>query len=150
MLKTPKYRSPYGLIQEDFRDEPWKLLICCIFLNLTNIKQVRSIIWEFFRLYPDADAASRADQLSLATLLKPLGLYNRRSKMIIRFSEAYARGGWCDVKKLPGIGTYASDSYEMFIIGNLNVEPTDSKLKTYKEWVLGREYASWNEMHQNP
>lgn len=147
-MKTPLERSPYGLIQEDLRDQPWRLLVACMMLNLTNIKQVRPVIWEFFRLYPDPEATSKADQPSLATLLKPLGLYNRRSKMIIRFSMEYAQGGWCDVKKLPGVGTYASDSYEMFVIGNLNIEPTDSKLKKYKEWALGRENASRNEMHQ--
>ena len=143
-----KERSPYGLIQEDLCDRPWRMLIACIMLNLTNIKQVRPIIWKFFEEYPDEVAAARADKETLATMLQPLGLHNRRAGSIIKFSTAYATGGWTDVLKLPGIGKYAADSYEIFVVGNLDVRPTDSKLKLYLKWALGRPHATGNEMCQ--
>ena len=111
------------------------MLIACMMLNLTSIKQVRPVITEFFARFPDAEAASQADPEELAVLLKPLGLYNRRAKLIIRFSNAY-NGDWSDVTDLPGVGKYAADSYRMFVEGSLDVEPTDSKLKRYKEWAL--------------
>jgi len=112
-------------------------------LNLTSIKQVRPVISEFFKRYPDAHAASKADTAELAVLLKPLGLYNRRAKLIIKFSNAYNED-WNDVAELPGVGKYASDSYRMFVQDSLDIEPTDSKLKRYKEWALNE---SRNSMH---
>ena len=33
--------SPFGLIEEQLYDDPWKLLVACILLNKTSITQVR-------------------------------------------------------------------------------------------------------------
>lgn len=136
-MKTPRDPSPFGLIQEELRNRPWHMLIACMMLNLTNIKQVRPIIWSFFDHYPDPATASEADPAEMANMLRPLGLYNRRAKMIIRFSRAF-QDEWDDVLKLPGIGKYAADSYKIFVMGSLDVMPTDSKLKKYKEWAVYR------------
>ena len=32
--------SPFGLIEEQLYDDPWKLLVACILLNKTSIAQV--------------------------------------------------------------------------------------------------------------
>lgn len=136
---TPRDPSPYGLIQEELRDEPWRMLIACIMLNLTNIKQVRPIITEFFERYPDAESAASAEPLEMAEVIRTLGLYNRRVKNIIEFSYAWAFGGHeidsTTIEKLPGIGRYAGDSYKIFVEGSLGVEPTDRKLKKYVLWA---------------
>lgn len=133
-MDTPLQRSPYGLIQEELRDQPWRLLIACIMLNLTSIKQVRPIIDGFFEMFPSPEAAVRADPGSIADVIRSLGLYNRRSRAIIRLSEAF-NGQWSDVNDLPGVGKYASDSYNIFVKGKIDTEPTDSKLKKYVEWA---------------
>lgn len=134
MLETPRHRSPYGLIQEDFRDEPWKMLVCCICLNLTSIKQVRPVIKKLFLAYPTSDACALADDKALADLLKPLGLYNRRAKTIIKLSQSY-NGEWSNVSLLPGVGKYAADSWRIFVDGKIDIEPGDTKLKKYVEWA---------------
>jgi hypothetical protein len=36
---------------------------------------------------------------------------------------------------LYGIGKYANDSWQIFQLGNLQVEPTDGVLKKYLEWA---------------
>lgn len=137
-MRTPRIRSPYGLIQEELRDEPWKLLIACMMLNLTNIKQVRPVIKEFFQKYPDPVAAANANEIDLAAMLKPLGLYNRRAKSIKKFSNAFMNDQWTSPISLPGIGKYANDSYEIFCNQNLStVDPKDTKLVKYKEWAEG-------------
>lgn len=130
---TPKTTSPYSLLQEELWRHPWKVMIACIMLNQTGYKQVRGVIWDFFEKYPDALCAANADSKEMAELLKPLGLYNRRAKTIIRFSREFNSG--LALEDCYGIGKYALDSYKMFCGRSLDVEPTDSKLKMYLEWA---------------
>lgn len=127
--------SPYSLLQEELRDDPWKLLVACILLNRTSHKQVRPIIWELFEAYPDASAMMRADATELAGRLKSLGLQNRRAQTLMRFSADYVRAGTSDVGSLHGVGRYALDSYVMFVLGDVAAcSPTDKKLAMYSEW----------------
>lgn len=133
-MDTPKIISPFGLIQETLRHNPWQMLIACVMLNLTNIVQVRQVIFEFFKLYLTPEEALKADQESLAKLLKPLGLYNRRASTIIKLSKAYV-SKWDNVRGLPGVGKYAADSWRIFVEGKLDVLPTDSKLIEYIKWA---------------
>ena len=44
------------------------------------------VLWEFFKLYPTADAAKAADVGELAKLLNPLGLHEKRAETIVKFS----------------------------------------------------------------
>lgn len=138
LMDTPRKPSPFGLIQEELRDQPWRLLIACVMLNLTNIKQVRPIITQFFELYPDPESCAAADPTILADLIRPLGLYNRRAKTMIKLSQHF-HTKWTHVDDLPGVGKYASDSYRIFVEGKMDVTPTDSKLKKYLEWARSQQ-----------
>lgn len=133
-METPKHASPFGLIQEELRDQPWRLLVACMMLNLTNIKQVRPVIEAFFDRFPTPELAAEANQAELAELIRSLGFYNRRSVSIIKLSRAYI-GTWTDVTKLPGVGKYAADSYRIFVEGKMDVIPTDKKLAKYIDWA---------------
>lgn len=130
---TPVERSPYGLIQEELRNEPWKLLVCCMFLNLTNIKQVRCVVDAFFTKWPTPEAAASANIQEMIEVIHSLGFYNRRAATIIKMSRAFIDG--VDVKNLPGVGRYALDSYMIFVNGSLDVQPTDKKLIKYVQWA---------------
>ena len=133
-MDTPRVPSPYGLIQEELRDQPWRLLVACIMLNLTNIKQVRPLIAGFFEKYPTPEAAASAKQEDVVEIVRSLGLYNRRANGIIRMSQDFI-GKWTHVDDLHGVGKYAADSYRIFVDGKMDVEPTDAKLKKYVEWA---------------
>lgn len=133
--RTPRTISPYVLLQELLRDEPWKLLVACSMLNLTTNVQVKEIIWEFFRRWPTANACAVADPDEVRELIRPLGLYNRRTKSIIELSKAMSGGFSGDVMDLPGVGKYASDSYRMFVEGYLVDDVTDAKLRLYLSWA---------------
>lgn len=133
-MDTPRTRSPYGLIQEELRDEPWKVLIACVMLNLTSIKQVRPIIFSFFERFPNAETCASADPAEIAPMIKSLGLYNRRAKTIVKLSQAFIKG-WTDVNDLPGVGKYAADSWRVFVDGKLDVQPTDGVLQKYLGWA---------------
>lgn len=134
-LSTPRERSPYGLIQEEYRNDAFKLLVCCMCLNLTNIKQVRSVIYALFKRYPDAQTMAKADKAELIEMIRSLGFYNRRADGLIKMARAFI-SDWHNVEELPGVGKYASDSYRIFVEGKLDVVPTDRKLINYKEWAL--------------
>ena len=118
------------LLQEVYQDDGWKMLTCCMLLNLTNRKQVDTVRDELFSRYPTPKDMMNANQSELAVLLKPLGLYNRRAKSLIKMSKGYVKG-FKDVSELYGIGQYANDSWEIFQNNNIKVNPTDKVLLEY-------------------
>ena len=118
------------LLQEIYQPDGWKMLICCMLLNLTNRRQVDVIRDELFDRYPTPQDMMKANQSELAELLKPLGLYNRRAKSLKKMSEGYVEG-FKSVDELYGIGQYAKDSWEIFQNNNRNVNPTDKVLQEY-------------------
>ena len=91
------------LLQEIYQQDGWKMLTCCMLLNLTNRKQVDTIRDELFKRYPTPNKMMDANQSELAELLKPLGLYNRRAKSLKKMSEGYVKG-FKSVDELHGIG----------------------------------------------
>jgi hypothetical protein len=44
------------------------------------------VLWQFFKLYPSAEETRGAEWKPLSVLLRSLGLYELRAKIIIRFS----------------------------------------------------------------
>ena len=118
------------LLQEIYRDDGWKMLVCCMLVNLTNRKQVDVIRDELFKRYATPKDMMNADESELAQLLQPLGLYNRRAKSLKKMSEGYVKG-FKSVDELYGVGEYAKDSWEIFQNNNKKVKPTDKVLQEY-------------------
>jgi len=71
-----------------------------------------------------------ANEEELSEILKPLGLYRRRAKTLIKFSWMWANG-FNDVSELYGIGEYARDSWEIFQMDNFDTKPKDKVLLEY-------------------
>ena len=129
-------RSPYGLLQEDYWPEQWKILVCCLLLNQTSRRQVDPMIDEFFERYPNPKAIMNADEESLRQLLQPLGLYNRRVNTLKKFSEGFVANGWSTAGDLYGCGKYADDAWRIFCKGDWqNVVPNDHALNEYHDWL---------------
>jgi methyl-CpG-binding domain protein 4 len=129
-------RSPYNLLQEIYHPDEWKILVCCMFLNQTTRLQVDRIRDEFFNRWPNARAASQADPIEMSHVIKPLGLYNKRSRSIIRMSHEYLTVNWTEPTELHGLGKYAQDSYDIFIRKRLDVQnPADKFLSKYLAWA---------------
>ena len=122
------------LIQEEYLDNPWKMLVCCILLNQTNNKQVRPILSSVFDLIPTPISTIGCDPEVLAATIKTTGFQNVKTSRIIRMSEAWI-AGFSDITQLPGIGKYGKESWDIFVNDNTSIEPTDKKLKTYLDWV---------------
>ena len=108
----------------------WKMLICCILLNLTKRQQVDGVRHELFSKYPNEYKMMEADENELSEILKPLGLYRKRAQTLIKFSWMWVNG-FTDVMELHGIGQYAKDSWEIFQMNNMDVTPTDKVLLEY-------------------
>ena len=122
------------LLQEIYQDDPWKMLVCCILLNLTKRQQVDGIRHKLFDKYPTEYKMIEADEDELSEILKPLGLYRKRAKTLIKFSWMWVNG-FSDVMELYGIGQYARDSWEIFQMNNMDVTPTDKVLLAYLDIV---------------
>ena len=67
------------LLQEIYQADGWKMLTCCMLLNLTNRKQVATIRDELFTKYTTPKDMMKTNQSELTDLLKRVGLYNRRA-----------------------------------------------------------------------
>lgn len=138
--KPPK--SPIGMLQEDLWPNAWKILVACILHNQTARKQVDKVYKELFKRYPNPTALAEADLDSLADLLKPLGLYNRRAKSLKRFSYEFENIAWKKPSELYACGNYADDCYAVFCDGNWkSVKTNDGSLKRYVAWLWEIENA---------
>lgn len=66
--------------------------------------QVRKKVKGFFRRYPDAQTAYKADPEKMAEYLAPLGLQRVKAKNIQKLSKAYVEEEWTYVTDLCGVG----------------------------------------------
>lgn len=127
--------SPFIFKQELYKDDPWKMLVICMMLNQTSYKQVDNVKDIFFDKFASPQIFINSSDEEIINIIKPLGFYNRRCKLLKKFTLAWLNNNWKDIKELPGIGKYASDAYTIFIKENINVQVEDKELKKYIEWA---------------
>ena len=136
MSKWHPPNSPWNLVQEPYFGNEWKILVCCILLNLTTHKQVRKVLPTLFKKYPEPDFMALADEEDLRSILQPLGLSNKRAKTLVRFSKEYLVKNWSTAKELYGCGKYADDAWHIFCVGDWeNVDPRDHALNYYYSYL---------------
>lgn len=146
-------KTPFGLLEELFVDDPWQLLISTIMLNRTTRLQVDSVLCTFLRRWPTPHAVLAAEVENLVDTLRPLGMCQRRAVGIQRFSKEYlelaarkmqqdpSADERCfsmeDVMNLYYCGEYASAAYKIFIQGDCSEDPCDHALKAYAAYHRG-------------
>ena len=141
-IKWQPPKSPIGMLQEDLWPDVWKILVACILHNQTSRKQVDKVYPTLFSIYPDASSMAVADIESLADLLRPLGLYNRRARSLKRFSFEYEDLNWKMPSDLYACGKYADDCYRVFCSGDWKgVNTEDGSLKRYVAWLKEEKHA---------
>ena len=134
--------SPFGLVQEPYFGDEWKVLVCCQLLNMTTHVQVRKVLHDLFDKYPTAKSMAQADEHELREIVKSLGFYNKRAKTLIRFSDEYLNKAWDTAKELYGIGKYGDDAWHIFCVGDWkDVQPNDQALNKYHDWLWENENA---------
>lgn len=127
--------SPYNFKQEIYRDDPWKMLIVCMMLNQTSYKQVDKVRIKFFETFPDPSSLIAASDEEVTSIIRPLGFYNKQCKVWKEFSKRWLSKDWQNIRDLPGVGKYASDSWKIFREGNIDIETEDKELKKYIKWA---------------
>jgi hypothetical protein len=82
---------------------------------------------------------SNARPATLATVIRPLGI-TRRVDLIISLSREMIGGLAPDrtVQSLPGCGQYAADAWQIFVQGDLDVEPADGVLAAWVAYLRDR------------
>ena len=128
------------MVQAILRDDPWKLLVACSTLNRTSWRQAYPALETIFDRWPGPGDLAGADPAELEEVLRPLGLFRRRTVTLRRLSAACADlPAWPAALwpgDLPGVGRYASDAYRIFVGRDGSVEPEDARLRGYLENFL--------------
>lgn len=64
----------------------FKIFLMNLYFVVYTGKAAIPILWKFLNRWPNPDTARRGDWQAMARLLAPLGLHEKRAKIIIRFS----------------------------------------------------------------
>jgi len=129
--------SPHGLIQESLWPNEWRILVSCLLLNQTTRKQVDRVIDELFHKYPGPASMAMANEDDLKSVIRSLGMSNKRATTLKRFSDEYMTKPWKTPKELYGCGKYAEDTWLIFCQGKwADVEPTDHALNNYHDYLV--------------
>ena len=195
----------FGLVQERLSTRPFQLLVAVIFLNKTKGSVSMPICSKMLELYPSPEDLAAADPNDIISLIRPLGLQNRRAKLIIDLARVWIvapplkairyrelrhtarrnegdvinyepvveeeiKTPW-EVSHLPGVGTYAIDSWRIFCRDSLQgvatglrpfgdqegieqelqqewceVLPQDKELRAYLKWRWLRLGFLWDSL----
>ena len=109
----------------------WQHMVGVICLNLTNRKQVKSVLPKLFKRYPNPIKFIRGSSKSQAKILEPLGMVNVRLSRLKKMSMDILTWDYKDAKDLHGIGKYGSDSYRIFYKNEIPKNVEDKELKRY-------------------
>jgi len=109
----------------------WQHMVGVICLNLTNRKQVKRVLPEFFSQWSTAEQFLQADFDTVKELVSPLGMGEVRTKRLFRMSQDFLTWDQNNAKDLHGIGKYGSDSYEIFYKNNIPDNVQDKELLRY-------------------
>lgn len=122
----------FKLIQEEYSDDPWKVVVCCICLNRTTGVAAKPVIKKLFETWPDPISMSWARESEMKHLIKSIGLVNVRYKALTKFSSDYVSLPLSRLRAMYGVGQYAIDAYNMVCLNNYSRKPTDRQL--LKKW----------------
>ena len=127
------------MVQQQIRGpyKKWKHMVAVMCLNLTYRKHVKIILPKLFKRYPKPQAYLRGRLATQQRMLKPLGMWEVRSKRIRKMTEQYMDWDGQEASDLHGIGKYGSDSYQIFFFDNIPPNVQDKELKKYIDKLAG-------------
>jgi len=73
------------MVQEQI-DGAWQHMVGVIFLNQTGRQQVKAILPRFLHLWPTPESLLLSRICDIEDIIKPLGMWRRRAKMLYRMS----------------------------------------------------------------
>ena len=101
------------MVQQQVKSK-WQHMVGVICLNQTYRKQVKQVLPELFKRYPNAVKFIRGRVKTQERILKPLGMWKVRAKRLRGMSVDFLSWDGKEASDLYGIGKYGSDSYKIF------------------------------------
>jgi len=134
------------MVQDIYRNDPWKMMVACIMLNRTTGRKVKEVMRGFFKRFWNPSKVWTSDEEKIAEPLASLGLQNRKAKMIRDFSGEWIgltqsqkkkiMQGEADLlKDMTGIGDYALESFHVFYRRLIGYCAKDKEVADYIERV---------------
>jgi len=124
------------MVQQQVKSK-WQHMVGVICLNQTYRKQVKEVLPKLFKRYPNPVAFIRGRQKTQENMLKPLGMWEVRSKRIRKMTEQYLTWDKQEASDLHGIGKYGSDSYQIFFNNHIPADVQDKELRKYIDKITG-------------
>jgi len=97
---------------------PYEKIIAEFFLQKTKAENIVEVYKKFLIFFPRIEDLANANQKQIINIIKPLGLYKRRSKLLIQFAKCLLKhySGEIptkqeDLLKIPGVGPYIANAY---------------------------------------
>ena len=149
-LLTPRRTSPFNLMQERYRSDPWALLVGCILFNMVRGKKAQPIHEKFLNRWPGplnlwwVNPEEKSGVIvEMVDMFKTLGFQNRRAQRVWKMTEDFLLlrpdvHADVDIEELHGIGKYGADSFNIFCRGILIEDARDKELRRYVEWAFGQ------------
>lgn len=89
-IPFPPLTAPYfGLIQEKFAHDPFRLLIAVTFLNRTHGKLAIPVFFELMEKYPTPESLVAADKSDIVPIIRHLGLQNQRASTYQTYAQIW-------------------------------------------------------------
>lgn len=127
------------MIQDIYRTEPWKMIVCTIFLNQTSGVQVKKMMRKFFKRFPTLESIREADINDISEEIEDLGLQHAKANRIKSFCSAFSEE--VDLMRdsllgFKGVGDYSQESVDLFIKRNRDIETKDEEIRAYLQKII--------------
>lgn len=121
-------RELLGWYEKNGRNFPWRkntvsiyeVIIAELLLQRTRAETIARFYDDFIKKYPSWKALACADENELKNFLKPIGMWQQRSKVFIALAREMVKRNWSfprdrkDIEELPGIGQYITNAILLF------------------------------------
>ena len=118
------------MVQQQVKSK-WQHMVGVICLNQTYGKQVKQVLPELFKRYPNPVKFIRGRVKTQERILKPLGMWKVRVKRLRGMSVDFLSWNGKEASDLYGIGKYGSDSYKIFYKNEIPANVQDKELRRY-------------------
>lgn len=122
------------MIQDIYRSEPWKMIVCTILLNQTSGVQVKKMMRKFFKKFNSLQSIRDASEGQIVSEIRELGMQNVKAKRIKMFCSSFSDS--VDLMRdnivgFLGVGDYTQESIDVFIKRDNNVDAKDKEIRAY-------------------
>ena len=97
--RTPISNERFGLIQEQYKDSLYALVIQAILWNQTTGRTAKPVLASLLSTYPTPIELASASLADLTELLYPIGLYNQRAKRLIKLAQIWVETPPCKERR---------------------------------------------------